>query len=104
MSPVLKKMEISFPPSGSPDVIGYKVFVQEAPDQVTHDSESWDIGNVTRIDLSTLDGMTTKDGTYNLGVCAIDDVGNMSSLSIADNIPLDFAAPDPPGLISFTNS
>ena len=104
MAPVVKKLEISFPPSPSPDVTGYKLFVEEAPNTVTHDSESWDLGNVTTVDLSTLNGMTTKDGTYNVGVCAVDDAGNMSSLSVAENIPLDFAAPDPPGAISFTSS
>ncbi len=104
MPPVLNKLNVSFSPSESSDVSGYKLFVQEAPDQVTHDSEYWDLGEETSIDLSTLEGMSTKDGIYNIGVCAIDNAGNMSSLSITENYPLDFVAPDPPGTLVFINS
>ena len=63
-----------------------------------------DIGNVTSIDLSTLDGMTTKDGTYNIGITAIDDAGNESSMSIVEGVALDFVAPDPPGPIAVERS
>lgn len=100
----VQNVTISFPPSDSPDVIGYKLYVEEAPAELSYDSESWDVGNETSIDLSLLDGMTTKDGLYNLGVTAVDDAGNESSMSVASDVPLDFDAPNPPGGIVVTRS
>ena len=94
-------LTISFPASGSTDVVGYKLYLEESPGQVTYDSQSFDLGNVTTIDLATLPGMTTADGVYNLGVTAVDDAGNESSMSVATDVNLDFAAPDPPGPITF---
>ena len=97
--PNVKSLKISFPASESPDVVGYKLYMAEQPNTVDYDSESWDLGNVTEVDISTLQGMTTRDGVYNLGVVAIDDAGNESSMSIAEGVAIDFEAPNPPGLI-----
>ena len=99
----VKDMILTFPPSGSSDVVGYKLYVQEAPDPVGYDSDFYELGNVTQIDIATLPGMTTKDGVYNIGVTAVDDAGNESSFSTIDNVPLDFVAPDPPGPLSFVS-
>ena len=93
----LKDVKISFPASGSPDVAGYKLYMEEAPNPVNYDSPSWDLGTETSVDLATLDGMTSRDGIYNLGVVAVDDAGNESSMSIKEGVAIDFAAPDPPG-------
>jgi len=98
----VKNVTLSFPPSNSPDVVGYKLYVQEAPGPVDYDSESFDLGNETSIDLSALPNMTTKDGTYNLGITAVDDAGNESSMSKINDVPLDFVQPDPPGQITIT--
>ena len=95
----IKGVKISFPASESPDVVGYKMYMAESPDPVGYNSPSWDLGNVTEVDLSTLEGMTTKDGVYNLGVVAIDDAGNESSMSKLDGVAIDFVAPDPPGSV-----
>lgn len=103
MSKLTKKV-ISFPASDSPDVVGYKLYVAEAPVEVTYDSEAFDLGNNTSIDLASLEGMATKDGIFNIGVTAVDDAGNESSMSKANEIPLDFLAPNPPGEISFLAS
>jgi len=101
--PKLKDMILTFPPSGSPDVVGYKLYVQLANDPVTYDSESWDLGLNTSIDIATLPGMTTKDDIYNMGVTAVDEAGNESSFSLISDVPLDFVAPDPPGPLSFVS-
>ena len=96
---------LKFKASDSPDVVNYKLYIEETPNPVTYDSENVDLGNVANadgyivVDLSTFPELTTKDGTYNLGVTAIDDAGNESSMSKADNVPLDFVAPDPPGAL-----
>lgn len=96
----VKNVTLSFPASGSPDVVGYKLYAEEVPNAVTYDSESVDLGNNTTVDLSTLPMMTTKDGTYNVGITAVDDAGNESSMSVVNDVALDFTEPDPPGVIT----
>lgn len=106
---IVKKVTLSFPQSDSPDVVGYKLYMVEAPAQVDEVDEdgnylakSYDLGLNTDIELSTLPGMTTNDGVYNIGVTAVDDAENESSMSIAENVPLDFAAPNAPGELVIT--
>ncbi|WP_319406188.1 hypothetical protein [uncultured Desulfosarcina sp.] len=100
----VKTVTLSFPPSGSPDVSGYRLYMEEAPNAVGYDSPSWDLGNVTSIDLSTLDGMTTRDGIYNIGITAKDSAGNESSMSKMEGVTFDLVAPDPPGQIVIERS
>lgn len=101
----LKSAVLRFPVSGSPDVINYKLYVEADPDPVTYDSPSWNLGNdpvdgYIETDLSEVDGVSTMDGIYNIGVTSVDDAGNESSMSQLDSVPLDFVAPDPPGPLS----
>ena len=98
----VKSVTLSFPASDSGDVVNYKLYIEEAPNDVTFSSQSWELGNVTSVDLSTLEGMTTKDGIYNIGVTAIDDAQNESSMSLMNDVPLDFAQPNPPGQLSIS--
>jgi hypothetical protein len=99
----IKDMILTFEPSGSADVTGYKLYVQLAPDPVTYESMVFDLGMNTTIDIATLPGMTTLDGIYNIGVATVDKAGNDSSFSKLDDVPLDFVAPDPPGPLSFVS-
>jgi len=109
----LKSATLKFPASGSPDVQGYRMYVEPEGIPVTYDSSAFDLGKnevmegeVTYIvtDLSGIPGLTTKDGIYNIGVVAVDDAGNESSMSTLDSVPLDFMAPDPPGPLSFISA
>jgi hypothetical protein len=100
----VKKVTLTVEPSTSPDVVGYKLYMEVTPNPVTYSSQVFDLGNNTTVDLSTLLGMTTTDGVYNLGITAVDDAGNESSFSLIDNVPLDFLAPDAPGVITITRS
>jgi len=108
---IVKKVTLSFPPSGSPDVVGYNLYIVPVPEVVdetgadgNYIANPYDLGNTTSVDLSTIPGMTTNDGTYNIGVTAVDDAGNESSMSVTTNVPLDFAAPDAPGELVITRS
>ena len=103
MSKVLST-KISFPPSESSDVVGYKLYIQSAPDPVTYQSQSFDLGNQTEIFISDLPGMDQADGVYNIGVAAVDDAGNEASLSILENVSLDFFAPAPVGALTITRT
>jgi len=100
----IKSVTVSFPASDSPDVVGYKLYIEEAPTAVSYDSLSFDLGNNTSVDLSTLEGMAAKKGVFNLGVSAVDSTGNESDMSLSDNVPLGFVAPNPPGVIVITRS
>lgn len=98
----IKDVTLSFPPSESADTIGYKLYLEIAPTEVTHDSPNYDLGNTTSVLLNTLLG--TIDGVYNIGVVAVDDVGNESDFSLMNEVPLDFVPPVPPGNLTITSS
>jgi hypothetical protein len=96
---------LRFKASTSPDVVGYRMYFEEVPNEVTYDSEYADLGNDVNaegyvvVDLSTVARLTGLDGVYNIGVTAIDDGENESSMSKAADVPLDFVAPEPPGAL-----
>lgn len=98
----VKDVTLSFPASPSADVVGYKLYMEPSPAEVTHNSPSYDLGNNTTIALNSL--LVDVDGTYNLGVVSIDDVGNESDFSLLSDIPLDFVPPQPPGILTITSS
>lgn len=95
---------ISWTGSTSPDVVGYALYVQDAPDPADYSSPRFEVGNVTSVILSTLPGMTTKDGVFNIGIAAIDDAGNESDMAMVNDLPLDFAAPAAPGALVVTRT
>ena len=98
----IKDVTLSFPASESTDVVGYKLYLEQSPTEVTHDSPSHDLGNITTITLNSILG--TIDGIYNIGVVAVDDVGNESDFSLMGDVPLDFVPPGPPGILTITLS
>lgn len=98
----IKNLKVSFTASTSPDVIKYKLYVSPVGTELSYNSESFDLGNVTSFILSDLDGMINKDGMFNFGVVAVDDAGNESDMTIAENIALDFVAPGAPVGITVT--
>ena len=97
----IKDVTLSFPPSESADVVGYKLYLETVPTEVTHDSPSHDLGNNTSVLLNTILG--TIDGVYNIGVVAVDDVSNESDFSLMNDVPLDFVPPGPPGSLTITS-
>ena len=97
---LVKSAVLNIPASGSPDIVGYKLYIEPAETPVSYASESFLLGDVDQVDLSLLPGFTTRDGRYNIGVSSVDDAGNESSMSVLDDIALDFVAPDPPGEIT----
>lgn len=111
MAAKVKDVTLSFPPSGAPDVVKYTLYVVQAPSDVEavdangdYTANNYDLGMNTSVDLNDLPGMTTNDGVYNMGITAIDDAGNESSMTIINDVPLDFVAPDAPGPITITRN
>jgi len=100
----VKPTYLTFTPSDSPDVGGYNFYLEESPNPIdVISSQKWDLGNPPvgddgkiKYDISTLDGITTRDGIYNIGLSAYDEVGNESSLMLINDVALDFIAPNPP--------
>lgn len=85
--------------------MGYKVYIEPYPKQVTYDSLSYYVGDTTEVYLHEIeDFISFVDGSYNLGVTAIDNVGNESDISVLDNVVLDFIIPDPPGELLLMSS
>lgn len=98
----VKSAILSFPVSPSPDVVNYKLYYAVAPEPVTYDSAFVDLGLETSYDLATLPGAVGLDIQFNLGVTALDEVGNESDMKLLENVSLDFAAPDAPGDLVIT--
>lgn len=105
MTELIKNVHLTFTKSGSQDVVGYALYIEEAPNPPSFSSQRVDLGNPDddgsgKVDiiLSNLPDVSTKDGVYNLGVSSVDDAGNESSMLTdgLENIALDFVAPDPP--------
>lgn len=94
---LVKQVTLRFPASPSPDVVAYRLYIAPAGADLSYASPSFDLGTQNEIDLATIAGMTTTDGVYDIGVTAIDDAGNESSMSKLSAVPLDFSAPDAPG-------
>jgi hypothetical protein len=94
MSKVLST-KIQFTASKSQDVVGYKLYVQLAPDPVSYSSQAFELGDKTEVFISDFPGLAQADGVYNIGIAAVDDAGNEASLSILENVSLDFFAPEP---------
>jgi hypothetical protein len=95
----IQEKTIRFTPSPSPDVVTNKLYIEESPTQVTYDSQSFDVGNdvvdgYVTVNVAALAGMQNIDGIFNIGVAAIDDIGNESDMRVASNVPLDFVPPE----------
>jgi len=88
-------VNLTFPESPSADVEGYKLYVEPDGTDVTHGSPSFDLSG-TSVNLADVMPADT-DGIYNLGIVAVDDVGNESDFSLINSVPLDFVPPQPPG-------
>ena len=87
----IKSVRISFPPSTSADVVGYRLYIETYPTEVTYGSTSHDLGNKTSVKLHKVLGHV--EGVFNIGVVAVDSVGNESDFSLIHNVPLDFVPP-----------
>ena len=103
---LVKPKKMLFPPSASPDVTAYRLFIEPTatPTNLAYTSQNFDLGMPTanadgklEVDLGGIDVLRTLDGVYDIGVVAIDDAGNQSSMSTKMAVPLDFSAPDAPG-------
>jgi len=83
------------------DVVGYNFRATPATDPMNYSVDEVNVGNVTQVDMGQLanDGyapLIDADGNFNLGVSALDDIGNESDIAVKPDVPLDFVPPGPP--------
>jgi len=89
----VKTVTLSFEPSLSPDVVGYVLYMEEAPTTVTYESDSFNLGDSTSVVIADIPNMGTLDGHYNFGITAVDDTGNESDMSLISNVKIDLVPP-----------
>lgn len=91
--------------STSEDVVAYRVYVSQQT--VSYDSDFTEVGDVNRVNLGQLANegfqpLVEAEGTYNLGVSALDGIGNESSIAVKSGVFLDFVPPvAPTGLVVY---
>ena len=91
----IKKRKLVWEPSTSPNVIGYKLYWAEEG-EVDYDSPSAVIGNVTEVVLpEQVPSFPIVQGSIQLGLTAVNEMGNESDLMIV-TAPFQFSAPDAP--------
>jgi hypothetical protein len=102
-------INLKFKPSLSPDVVKYNLYykLHDANVPLNKDNAvaTIDLGKPNaatdgyiHIELNSISQLAGLDGTYDLGVAAEDDAGNISPLLTQGlaNLTLDFVAPSPP--------
>lgn len=91
----IKKRRLRWNASTSPQVVGYKLYwaVNGTPD---YNSDCVKLGNVTEIVLpDDVKGFADASGPVEVGIAAIDEVGNESDM-VTLKIPFQFAVPQAP--------
>ena len=88
------KARLFFPPSASPDVVGYRLYMEIFPKKVTFNSTNWildwELGPEENTIIAEFPLDISTNGIYNFGISAIDDAGNESAMSEISNVSLTF--------------
>lgn len=102
---VIKKKRVKWTAAPDADVVAHRV-------RVEHESEPLDnLSLFVEIPMPTCEvilpdafpaGTFAAEGNYNLGICAVDDVGNEGDIIMVAS-PFDFVAPGVPTLIVVEN-
>jgi len=91
----IKKRRLSWLASSSSQVVGYKLYWSEGGG-VNYDSRCAKLGNVTEIILpDDVDSFTPGCGPIELGITAVDELGNESDM-ITVMAPYQFSVPKAP--------
>ena len=108
----MTNMIMKFAPSQSPGIVGYKMYMEKIPNLAHRGSYQIYLGmppidpadGKMYVNLAELDEIPTDTTRYNIGLVAFDDQGKESFFSRANNVKLEFDAPDSPGEIDFVQS
>ena len=96
MAKVIKK-RIKFIPSTGEDVVAHRIYVAPEPDELNYASLFVEVQMPADsvIVPDEFPGFPMRDVIYNVGITALDDVGNESDMTMI-TAPFDFAAPPAP--------
>ena len=88
-------------PSTAADLATYKVYAARTGEGISYDTPAVEVGNVTRVYIGALanqgyEPLVNAEGEYDLGVSAVDNMGNESDIVILYAVPLDFVPPVAP--------
>ena len=91
----MKKRRLSWRASSSSQVVGYKLYWSEGGG-ANYDSRCAKLGNVTEIVLpDDVDSFTPASGPIELGITAVDELGNESDM-VTVMAPYQFSVPKAP--------
>jgi len=93
------KRTLSWSPSAATDLAGYRLYwAIGANATIDYDSNHVDLQNVTGIvipdDVPSV--FPLAEPILSIGVSAFDVIGNESDITVVQNVPFDFVAPDAP--------
>lgn len=96
---------VKFTPSGSADVVGYNIYIQPVPDPIHPESQYVRVQppyvmDNSKIKVDLLPLFPDMDGEYTVGITAVDDMGNESSV-LQGVTNVDFVVPDAPTDLEF---
>lgn len=92
----IKKTQISWTKSGSVDVVDYKIYYVPEGETLDYGSPGVLVGDVDQVVIpDDVPEFPLLDGIYQIGLTAVDDVGNESDF-IVQTVPFDLVAPDAP--------
>lgn len=98
----VKQYKITWTKSPSGDVVGYNIYYVPEGDILNYGSPHVSVGDVDTILIPTdTPEFPFIDGVYQIGLAAVDDVGNMSDI-IAKTVPFDLIVPDVPSGLEIT--
>jgi hypothetical protein len=99
-SKITAQKTVSFAPSPSADVAGYRMYFCPEGEQLTESSPFVDVGNRTEFDVpGEFEALKNLDGRYRVAMVAYDDEGNLSASGLEEIAPLDFLPPEAPGAV-----
>lgn len=99
-SRITAQKTVSFAPSPSQDVVGYRMYFCPEEQALTESSPFVDVGARTEFDVpGEFDSLKNLDGRFRVAMVAYDDEGNLSASGLEEIAPLDFLPPEAPGAV-----
>lgn len=104
--PIVKNKRISWTAAPDADIVEHRVYVVEASENIDQENTSYVSVPMPTTEIEAPNGFPagtfSGDVNYKVGICSVDDVGNMSDLVVVES-PFDFIAPGVPSDITVTN-
>jgi len=98
----VRKYQISWTKATASDIIGYKIYYVPDGEELNYGSPNVSVGDVDSVIIpDDVPEFPFIDGNYQIGITAVDDVGNESDF-LMKTVPFDLVAPDAPTNLEVT--